>query len=139
MPRFPQMFSYLGNLCLRLWSKMRNKKLTLNTELGAMEGGQGKSPWGCFANMQINAQICKSMLLVPPSLHPGPVSTVFFLFVSVGVKATGKGALSDLPQKSDHSLSSPYSTFLPGAQWPAGDPLHALCPVCPVCPVCPAL
>lgn len=67
------------------------------------------------------------------------VSTVFFLFVSVGVKATGKGALSDLPQKSDHSLSSPYSTFLPGAQWPAGDPLHALCPVCPVCPVCPAL
>lgn len=56
---------------------------------------------------------------------------MFFLFVSVGVKATGKGALSDLPQKSDHSLSYPYSTFLPGVQWPAGDPLHVLCPVCP--------
>lgn len=79
---------------------------------------------GCFAKVQIP--------LTPPrsNLHEAPFQRCSFLFVSVGVKATGKGACSDLPQKSDHSLSSPYSTFLPGSKRSAGDPLHALCPVC---------
>jgi len=61
------------------------------------------------------------------SLNMAPVSPLFSLFVSVGVKATGKGAFSDLPQKSDHTLSSPYSTSLSGAWQPAGDLFCMLC------------
>lgn len=65
------------------------------------------------------------------SLNVVTVSPVFSLFVSVGVKATGKGTFSDLPQKSDHTLSSPCSTSLSGTWRPAGDPLCMLhCPVC---------
>lgn len=60
------------------------------------------------------------------SLNVAPVSPMFSLFVSVGVKATGKGAFSDLPQKSDHALSFPYSTSLWGAWQPAGDLLCML-------------
>lgn len=69
------------------------------------------------------------------SLNEAPVLPMFSLFVSVGVKATGKGAFSDLPQKSDHTLSSPYSTSLSGTSQPAGDLLCMLCgPFClPTC------
>lgn len=62
-------------------------------------------------------------------------SPVFSLFVSIGVKATGQGAFSDLPQKSDHPLSSPYSASLSGTWRPTGDPLCMFC--CPEClPAC---
>ena len=65
------------------------------------------------------------------SLSVAVFSPVFSLFVSVGVKATGQGAFSDLPQKSGHPLSSPYSASLSGTWRPAGDPLCMLCrPVC---------
>lgn len=65
--------------------------------------GQGRNLWVLLAN-------------APGSSHNQPkrghCSPVFSLFVSVGAKATGKGAFSDLPQKSDHTLSSPHPTSL---------------------------
>lgn len=70
------------------------------------------------------------------SLNVPTVSPMFSLFVSVGVKATGKGAFSDLSQKSDHTFSSPYSTSLSGAWQPAGDLLCMFC--CPVFVFLPA-
>ena len=69
------------------------------------------------------------------SLSVAVFSPVFSLFVSVGVKATGQGAFSDLPQKSDHPLSSPYSASLSGTWRPAGDPLCMLCLLCARLPV----
>lgn len=71
------------------------------------------------------------------SLNVATVSPAFSLFVSVGIKATGKAAFSDLPQKSDHALSTPYSTSQSGTWWPAGDLLcMCRCPVCVVPPAC---
>ena len=69
------------------------------------------------------------------SLSVAVFSPVFSLFVSLGVKATGQGAFSDLPQKSDHPLSSPYSASLSGTWRPAGDPLCMLCLLCACLPV----
>lgn len=66
--------------------------------------GQGRSLWGAFGKCPLGPS--------RTSLNVATVSPVFSLFVSVGAKATGKGAFSDLPQKSDHTLSSPHPTSL---------------------------
>lgn len=100
---------------------------------GQQQPGMGHLPerggWERASGMLLASAFGPSRTSLSVASHPSPV---FSLFMSVGVKAAGKGASSDLPQKSDHTLSFPYSTSLPGTWRPAGDP-SACFVVLPAC------
>lgn len=88
------------------------------------------SPAGCTGDCPWGMEEQGRGLWERPAVLPEPAGTrrLFHLrSLSVCVrwclKATGKGAFSDLPQKSDHALPSPASTSLRGAG-PAGDLLR---------------
>lgn len=127
---------YLCHLCLTedvslTWSStgVCDKPHCLITQWFTLEaGGASKGPLRLLWKIPLSPS--------RTSFHVATVWTMFSLFVSIGVKATGKGTFSDLPQKSDHAFSSPYFACLSGAQWPAGDLLCMLYVLSVFLPAC---